>query len=125
MPTSKFIFPIILFVLTLASGVWVSKTGKPYHTGIFTLHKLLALAAVTLAILATTGLLKTFSSTSLIFVMLVLAATSVVGLFATGALMSIQKTVGSTWLLIHRVAPFVLAGSTLSVILLLTKVWKK
>lgn len=122
MPTSRFIFPIILFVLTLASGFWVSKTGKPYHTGIFTLHKLLALAAVVLAVILITGLLKTSPSLRLIIALLVLAALSVAGLFATGALMSIQKSVGSTWLLIHRVSPFVLAGSTLSAILMLIKI---
>ena len=62
MASSKFIVPIILFFLTVAAGFWVSKTGKPYNTGIFTLHKLLALAAVVLAAMVTTNLLKTTST---------------------------------------------------------------
>jgi hypothetical protein len=121
MTTSKFILPIILFVLTVAAGFWVSKTGKPYNTGIFTLHKLLALAAVVLAAIVITGFLKSTPAQTLIIVLIGLAVLSVLALFATGALMSIQKTVGSAWLLIHRIAPFVLAGSTVGVILLLIK----
>ncbi len=121
MPTSKFVLPIILFVLTVAAGFWVSKTGKPYNTSIFTLHKLLALAAVVLAAMVIAGLLKTVQTQIIVIVMLVLAVLSVIALFATGALMSIQKTVGSTWLLIHRVAPFIIAGSVGSVFIYLFK----
>lgn len=111
MPASKIVLPIILFILTIAAGFWVSKTGKPYNSGIFTLHKLLALAAVVLAAMVVAGLLKTTQMHSVVIILLVLAVLSVVALFTTGALMSIQKTVGSGWLFIHRVAPFVLAGS--------------
>ncbi len=120
MTVSKFILPIILFVLTVAAGFWVTKTGKPYNTGIFTLHKLLA-AAVVLAAIAIAKFLKIAPAQPVIIALIVLAALSIIALFATGALMSIQKTVGSAWLLIHRVAPFVLAGSSISAILLLVK----
>lgn len=121
MTTSKFVLPIILFILTVAAGFWVSKTGKPYNTGIFTLHKLLALAAVVLAAIGVSRLLKAVPAQSTIIILLVLAGLSVIALFATGALMSIQRTVVSAWLLIHRIAPFVLAGSAVSVIILLFK----
>jgi hypothetical protein len=121
MTASKFVLPIVLFVLTVAAGFWVSKTGKPYNTGIFTLHKLLALAAVVLAALSIAGLLKIAHPQNLIILLIVIAGLSVVALFATGALMSIQKTLNGVWLLIHRIAPFTLAGSAVSAILLLTK----
>lgn len=111
MTVSKFILPIILFVLTVAAGFWVTKTGKPYNTGIFTLHKLLALAAVVLAAIAIAKFLKIAPAQPVIIALIVLAALSIIALFATGALMSIQKNVGSAWLLIHRIAPFILAGS--------------
>lgn len=41
----------ILLALTLGSGIGVSRTGRPNNTGIFTLHKLIALATVVLAVL--------------------------------------------------------------------------
>jgi hypothetical protein len=121
MTASKFVLPIVLFILTVAAGFWVSKTGKPYNTGIFTLHKLLALAAVVLAAIAISRILKVTPIQNLIVILIILAVVSVIALFATGALMSVQKTVGSIWLLIHRIAPFVLAGSTFGAIWLLTK----
>src|SRR5271157_2139763 len=43
---SKFITPGILFLLTLAFGLWLSHSGKPLNTVFFTAHKLIALAAV-------------------------------------------------------------------------------
>jgi hypothetical protein len=119
MATSKFILPIIFFLLTIAAGFWVSKTGKPYNTALFTLHKLLALSAVVLAVIAIAGLLKTTPTQTLIIVLIGLAVLSAITLFATGALLSIQKSAGSTWLLIHRIAPFVLAGSTFCIIWML------
>lgn len=121
MTTSKFVLPIILFILTVAAGFWVSKTGKPYNTGTFTLHKLLALAAVVFAAISFMGLLKTTHAQPLVIVLVVLAGLSILALFGTGALMSIQKTVSSLWLFIHRASTFLLAGSTISAILLLIK----
>jgi hypothetical protein len=122
MTTSKLVLPLVLFVLTIAVGFWVSKTGKPYNTGIFTLHKLLALAAVVFAAIAIAGLLKTAPTQTLIILLIVLAGLSVLALFATGAMMSIQKTVSSAWLLIHRVTPIVLSGAVITVIWLITKI---
>ena len=42
---TKLIIAGLLFVFTLLSGVWVSHSGKPINTVIFTIHKLIALAA--------------------------------------------------------------------------------
>jgi hypothetical protein len=117
----KFTLPIILFVLTAASGFWVAKAGKPYQTGILTLHKLASLATVVFTVIALINLLKIAPAQSIIILLIVVAGLSVIALFATGAVMSIQKTVNSTWLLIHRIAPFLLAGSTTAAILLLLK----
>ncbi len=121
MTISKIFLPIILFILTIAAGFWVSKNGKPYNTGIFTLHKLLALAAVILAAIVIAGLVKAVPLQSVIILLLVMASLSVVALFATGALMSIQKTVDSVWLFIHRIAPFLLASSVGTILYTLLK----
>ena len=45
-PAAKFVTPGVLFILTLVFGFWLSRSGKPYHTLIFNVHKLIALAAV-------------------------------------------------------------------------------
>ena len=50
---ARFVTPVIVFLLTLASGFWLSRSGKPLKTGSFTLHKLIALAAVVVTALQT------------------------------------------------------------------------
>ena len=57
-PVARFVTPVIVFLLTLASGLWLSRSGKPLKTGIFTLHKLIALAAVVVTALQTYNALK-------------------------------------------------------------------
>jgi len=111
MSISIFILPTVLFALVIASGFWVSKTGKPYSTTIFTLHKLFSLATVVLTVITIKNLVAVTPTQWFINLLIVIAGLSVIALFATGALMSAIKTTDRIWLLIHRVAPFLLAGS--------------
>ena len=101
---TRFIIPGIALLLTLAFGVWVSNTGKPYNGILFNIHKLIALGTVVLAIIQLTQTLKGTDSLVLIIILLVLAGVCVVALFATGALMSMDKLDYTLMLVIHRVA---------------------
>lgn len=103
---SKFSFPIILFLLTVAFGFWVSKVGKPYNGVLFNIHKLIALGAVVLAVIQLSKLGVVGSP--LLVVALILAGLCVVALFASGALMSIGKFDYALTLTVHRVAPVLL-----------------
>ena len=40
---AKLLIPGIVFLLTLASGLWLSRSGKPLKAAIFIVHKLIAL----------------------------------------------------------------------------------
>jgi len=115
----KIILPAVLFILVIASGFWVTRSGKPYHTGIFTLHKLAALATVVLTVINLTKLVKVMPAQSIIILMIIIAGLSVIALFATGALMSIQKDLNKAWVWVHRVGVLLLAGSGMSLIFLL------
>lgn len=106
---SKFTLPGVLFVLTLAFGFWLSNSGKPYNGLLFNVHKLIALAAVVVAIIQFTKTLKSANSLTLVIVLLVVAALCVVALFASGALMSAGKLDYAFMLTIHRIALAVLA----------------
>ena len=90
MSYSKLILPAVLFIFTLIFGFFVSKTGKPYSTLLFTIHKLMALAAVIFTIIQITNLMKINPAQGLIIGLLILAALCVAALFATGAIMSAQ-----------------------------------
>lgn len=117
--TSKILLPAALMVLTLALGFWLAAAGKPYKNSLFTPHKLLALAAVVLIVLQVVDLMKGSPVQTLLIILIVLACLSVLALFGTGALMSIQKTSTANWPLVHGVAAFLLVGSASGLIFLL------
>ena len=102
---SEFITPGILFLLTLAFGVWLSKIGKPLNTIIFTAHKLIALAAVILTGIAIYSLIKNLEVHFLIILMMIVMGLCVLALFATGTLLSLDLPVQNIPLLIHRSVP--------------------
>ena len=117
--TSKILLPAALMALTLALGFWLSVSGRPYKNSLFTPHKLLALAAVVLIVLRVLELMKGSPAQGMLVLLIVLACLSVLALFGTGALMSIQKTFTANWPLVHGVAAFLLVSSASGLIYLL------
>ena len=87
----KFIVPALLFLLTLALGFWLSKTGRPYNGLLFNAHKLIAQAGVVVAAIQVAKILAPANSSALLIALLVVAAISIIALFASGALMSADK----------------------------------
>jgi hypothetical protein len=111
---SKFLTPGILLVLTLAFGLWLSLTGKPYNGFLFNLHKLIALAGVVVTVIQIYQSTRSMQPQALLIVAIVLAILGVVALFATGAFMSAGKFSYPVMLSIHRIGlvmtPLALAG---------------
>jgi hypothetical protein len=109
---SGFIIPGIVFLLTLASGLWLSRSGKPLKTGIFTVHKLIALGAVIAAAVQTYNVLNNSETQAILIPPVILIGLCVVALFVTGALMSANKPAYPALLTIHKVAPIlaIIAG---------------
>jgi hypothetical protein len=114
------ISPGILFLLTLASGVWLSHSGKPLNTIIFTLHKLIALAAVIVTAIQVYKILHNTEIHSLLISLIIFIGLCVLALFATGAMMSIGKPAYHLQLTIHKVAQFLVAISLAVMVFLLT-----
>jgi hypothetical protein len=101
--------PGILLLLTLSSGFRLSGSGKPYGGLLFNVHKLAALGAVVIAVMQLSKALKGVESLPPIVVLLVLAGICVIVLFASGALMSMDKLDDTPTLTIHRIASVVMA----------------
>ena len=108
---TQFLLPVIIFLLTLASGVWLTQTGKPLNTAIFTLHKLIALAAVVLTGIQMVGMLKNTDVPALPIALIILTGLCVLALFATGALMSTGKPTHILLLTLHRTTPILMVIS--------------
>jgi hypothetical protein len=109
---NKFITPGIVLLLTLASGIWLSSSGKPLNTTIFTIHKLIALGVVILTSIQYFNLLKNMEAQASTMILIGVAGLGVLALFASGALMSIGKLNYGLLLLVHRIALFLMIVTT-------------
>lgn len=113
-------YPITaLLVLIVFFGIWVNRTGKPYHGILFNIHKLLALGAVVLTAVRLFRLDPFGTFPTLNLILLGLAVLGVVALFATGAVMSIQDDVKSVFQWVHGISMAFAAGSFLTALLLI------
>jgi len=121
-PVARFVTPVIVYLLTLASGLWLSRAGKPLKTGIFTVHKLIALAAVVVTALQTYKALTIPEVEPIIIALIVVIGLCVVALFATGALMSADRPGYRSLLTIHNLALLLVVIAGVAVIYLLGSV---
>ena len=109
----------LLYVFTLASGVWVTSSGKPYNTAIFNIHKLIALAAVIATGVTVNYLRAGVDVRAPAIGAVVIAGLLALALFISGALLSIGKPDHIAILITHRVAPLLAVSSASAAIYLL------
>ena len=102
-----------LFILTIGTGIWLSNSGKPLNTLIFTIHKLIALASAVFTAIFIINLLRNVKVETLLLALIVLSALFIIVLFVSGALLSTGKPASKIILTIHAVVP-ILAVITLS-----------
>ena len=117
--TSKLIVTGLLLLFTLLSGVWLSHSGRPYNTVIFTLHKLIALGAVIFTVVTVQQLRTGMDTRTLALGAVVVTGLLFLALFASGALLSIGKPDHAAILMIHRVAPLLAVIATAATMVLL------
>lgn len=108
-----------------ASGFWLSRSGRPYSSGLFTIHKLIGLAAGVFLILivARDGRLAALRPveiaalvvTILIFAGLVIAG-GLLGAIDGGSLPNLSPTVFKA---VHHILPYLAVLSTAATITLL------
>lgn len=102
----------LLYLLTISTGIWLSNSGRPLGTLFITVHKLVALATVVLTSMLFWSLLKHVQVNALVKGLMITSTVFVVALFVTGALLSTDKPANNLLLMIHRIAPVLLALST-------------
>ena len=118
-PAAKFVIPGVLFILTLVFGFRLSHSGKPYHTLIFNVHKLIALAAVVVTVIQILNALRIGATQPILSVPLIVIGLCAVALFVTGALMSANKATGRAALTIHKITPLLAVLAALGALYLL------
>ncbi len=96
-----------------------SRSGRPYNSLLFNIHKLIALAGVIIIALKLIKVFRSVDPSALLTALLVLAALSTLAQFVSGALMSAGKLDHALMHMIHRVAILSLVASLLAVVYLI------
>lgn len=115
---AKLIITIVLYILTLATGYWVSYSGKPMNVTLFSLHKLTALVAILSSGVIVVQRLKEVGMTGALVPMLIITVASILLLFITGAILSRGEEASFVILWVHKIVPYV-AGTSLGISLYL------
>lgn len=114
----------ILFLLVIASGMWLTRSGRPLNTAIFTVHKLIALACMILMIVIARILGKGAVLSLVIITALFFTFLFFIVMFATGAVLSFEKPAPGFVLLFHRlISVLTLVSSVITVWLLKGRAW--
>jgi hypothetical protein len=113
----------LLFLFTLISGVWLSSSGRPLNTAIFTIHKLSALATVITIAVTIYKLYHTVDVRATALVVTVITGLLFLALFVSGALLSFEKSIPQALLRAHQVVPplVLIASSTATYLLVSSK----
>jgi hypothetical protein len=115
----KIICAGLLFLFIFLFGFWLNRSGKPYNVIVFTIHKLIALGTV---VYLATIIYRVQQVTPLPpnqILIIVVTAVCFVATFATGALLSIDKTMPVIVLRLHQVTPLLTLLSTFVTLYLL------
>ena len=108
---SEHVLSGMAFVVTIGTGIWLSRLGRPLNGVLFTVHKLVAVGAVLAVTIPLVATLRQAPAPALVIALLGLGGLGVVALFATGAMISLNYTAAAlSW--IHRLAPAVVLLAT-------------
>jgi hypothetical protein len=125
---SKFIGTGLFFIFIFATGFWLSRSGKPYSSLVFNIHKLIGLAAGIFLILTVVRTsrasplrpveITSIVVTALIFVGLVIAG-GLLSVFDTGGLANASQALRAAIKAVHHILPYLAILSTAAMIYLL------
>jgi hypothetical protein len=93
----------LLFLLIIISGIWLTKTGRPYQNIVFNVHKLISLLTVVLGAIMVYNLQKGLEISGLATSLMILAGIMFIILTITGGLLNLDKPFYDTLRIVHRV----------------------
>jgi len=96
----------LVFVVIFASGYWLSRAGKPYNVIVLTVHKLISLAAVVLLVIVMIQSNQVAALSAIELSAGVVTGLFLLGLMATGGLLSIDKQMPAIVLRLHQITPY-------------------
>ena len=100
---TKTVISGVLTLLLIISGVWMRKSGEPYKTGIFTIHKLAITALTVFMVLIYIQHIKLFTFEGFGLFLFIISSLVFFIAFLTGALLSFEKIASYKLKIAHRV----------------------
>lgn len=107
---ARFLLPGAGFLISLGSGLWLSRSGRPFNGLLFTAHKLIGLGAAVAAGVQIARLFRLAIPAASI-PLAVLAGFCTLAMFASGALLSLSKPAPRFVLRVHQGIPLLLLAS--------------
>ena len=112
----------LFFLFIFASGIWLSRSGRPLKGSIFTVHKLVSLAAGVFLIITMHQLNRVAPLSATEWTAIVVTGLCFLGTVVFGALLSTDKPMPVTILRGHQIMPVLAVISTaVSLYLLLSR----
>ena len=103
---------LLLFLMIIATGFWMSSGGKPYNSGIFTLHKLISVAAVVILTVITIKTHRASGLNGYELIAVIVTGILFLGTLVTGGMLSVDKAMPAIVLRMHHILPFLTTAST-------------
>ena len=100
---TKSIITAILTLIMILSGIMLRRSGEPYKTGVFTLHKLSVVATVVFVVLIYVQHFKLLQFEGFGLFLFLISGLIFVISFITGALLSFEKIASYKLKIVHRV----------------------
>lgn len=101
---------VALAAVVVGSGVWLTRTGRPYEAGALAVHKLAALAAVAAAGISVYRDHQSSSISAPAWAAIGAGAPLVVASFVTGGVMAVREAVPAWFAWLHRSASWLAAA---------------
>lgn len=102
--TLKLVTNSIIFMVTVMSGIWLSRLGKPYKPVAFNIHKFIALAFIIYTIIISKGIYKTIQMNSLLWIFLILSGIFILLTIISGGILSIKEELLFSINLMHKIS---------------------
>ena len=116
----RIVVTAVLYVVVFVSGVFLTRSGKPYSTLVLTAHKLISLAALAYLVVTMIQANRVATLTATQVWSGTVAGVFFLGSIATGGILSTDKPAPPFVLILHRVTPFLtVLASAIALYLLL------
>jgi hypothetical protein len=104
----------LLYLITFVFGFWLSFSGRPLNTALFSVHKIAAVIMIIIAVLVVIQFIKNVKMRAVILSFLVVTGVLVLFALSTGIWLSIDKETNDLIINIHTLSS-ILAGISIAI----------